>query len=390
MFKNKLFIGILALLLAAMACNAPGTTVVSEADIEATLTKSELEEQLENSTLPEVEDAVEGVEPEPEVTPEVVEQEANIEAPIVPIDEPVVQEEQSVCDYDSGFVADVTIPDGTVIDAGEPFTKTWRLSNNGCHPWANVSLAYVSGTPMSGPSQVPVNAIIAPNQSADISVDLIAPSAPGVYEVTYQLQSEGSTFGVQVYANIVVPEPVDEATPVPEVTEEAPPVEPAPDEEEEEPTPEPEAQEEDDEEEPEPTPEPDEEEDDDNDNGGGGFGGVFDGGGILACFYDIEFPNGNTLHLPKGSTIAPITVKNMSNCDWLGEVTVEHQDHTNFMIGGQYEYPPNSLVPAGHTTVMQVPILAYPKPNGVIDMMTVRIRVGSVLIEKDLTIIYHH
>jgi hypothetical protein len=42
------------------------------------------------------------------------------------------------CDK-ADFVTDVTIPDDTVLDPGESFTKTWRLKNSGtcswtCHP----------------------------------------------------------------------------------------------------------------------------------------------------------------------------------------------------------------------------------------------------------------
>ena len=38
------------------------------------------------------------------------------------------------CDK-ADFVTDVTIPDGTVLDPDESFTKTWRLKNSGTCSW---------------------------------------------------------------------------------------------------------------------------------------------------------------------------------------------------------------------------------------------------------------
>jgi hypothetical protein len=40
----------------------------------------------------------------------------------------------SDCD-NADFVTDVTVPDGTVLDPGETFTKTWRLKNAGTCSW---------------------------------------------------------------------------------------------------------------------------------------------------------------------------------------------------------------------------------------------------------------
>ena len=33
----------------------------------------------------------------------------------------------------AGFIADVTVPDGTAFSPGATFTKTWRLKNIGKH-----------------------------------------------------------------------------------------------------------------------------------------------------------------------------------------------------------------------------------------------------------------
>jgi tRNA A-37 threonylcarbamoyl transferase component Bud32 len=116
------------------------------------------------------------------------------------------------CPYDSAFVADVTVPDGTEIQTGDSFTKTWRVKNNGCQPWSNgTSLIFVEGNQMSGPNSVAVPAT-AVNGTQDISVTLYAPGSPGDYAGYWQLRSaEGITFGdkfsVRIKAVAPPPEP---------------------------------------------------------------------------------------------------------------------------------------------------------------------------------------
>jgi hypothetical protein len=41
-----------------------------------------------------------------------------------------------LCDL-AQFIADVNVPDGTVFQPGETFTKTWRLKNNGVCTWTS-------------------------------------------------------------------------------------------------------------------------------------------------------------------------------------------------------------------------------------------------------------
>lgn len=49
------------------------------------------------------------------------------------------------------FEADVDTPDGSVIAAGTPFTKTWRVRNAGTSAWsAGYALAFVGDNRMSG------------------------------------------------------------------------------------------------------------------------------------------------------------------------------------------------------------------------------------------------
>ena len=94
------------------------------------------------------------------------------------------------------FVADVTIPDNTIFQPSEPFTKTWRIKNIGTCSWTtDYKLAFLSGDKMNGPDSVAIPINVAPDQTVDISVNLTAPNAPGKYQGFWQLQRpDGEAF----------------------------------------------------------------------------------------------------------------------------------------------------------------------------------------------------
>ena len=98
----------------------------------------------------------------------------------------------------AAFVADVTIPDGTFINPGSTFTKTWRIRNNGTTTWTtNYKLVFVSGTQMARQNYVNLPYNVAPGQTVDISVQMTAPASAGSYKSEWKLQNEsGSQFGV--------------------------------------------------------------------------------------------------------------------------------------------------------------------------------------------------
>src|SRR5512135_3045254 len=103
------------------------------------------------------------------------------------------------CLYAS-FVEDVTIPDGTNFTPGAAFTKTWRLRNRGTCTWTTgYSLVFSSGNSMSGPAQVNFPKDVAPGQTMDLSINLVAPAETGTYTGYYKLRdNSGSTFGLGI------------------------------------------------------------------------------------------------------------------------------------------------------------------------------------------------
>ncbi len=101
----------------------------------------------------------------------------------------------------STFVADVTIPDGTEVVAGEAFVKTWRLRNTGTSTWgAGYALVHVDGPAFGGG---PVAVTAAPGAEIDVSVTLVA-SGEGVQRSTWQLSHEGARFGTTMFVEVRV------------------------------------------------------------------------------------------------------------------------------------------------------------------------------------------
>ena len=108
----------------------------------------------------------------------------------------------STCDL-AEFVADVTIPDDTLIVTGAGFTKTWRLKNVGTCSWTpSYAVVFASGEAMSGPATKALAGNVNPGQSVDISVDLTAPATVGTYTGNWRLRNANglafSTFYVRI------------------------------------------------------------------------------------------------------------------------------------------------------------------------------------------------
>jgi len=123
-----------------------------------------------------------------------------------PTPQPTTTPTAAPCLPDARFTADVTIPDGTQFAPGEGFTKTWRMTSSGCAAWPAGSVwAFDSGDQMSAPASVPVSDTPL-GGDVDISVDMVAPGAPGSYKGFWQMQApDGTRFGDRVYVLIVVP-----------------------------------------------------------------------------------------------------------------------------------------------------------------------------------------
>ena len=110
------------------------------------------------------------------------------------------------------FVADISYGDNNMknppfVKPGEGFVKTWRVQNTGTCTWTpNYQLVYAYGNvataQMSGqPVNIPAN--VAPGQTADLSVTLIAPTQPLTYQGFWQIENDkGELFGQAIWVAI--------------------------------------------------------------------------------------------------------------------------------------------------------------------------------------------
>ncbi|GLU12652.1 hypothetical protein SLE2022_293160 [Rubroshorea leprosula] len=111
--------------------------------------------------------------------------------------------------FDSRFILDVNILDGTVMAPSTPFTKIWRMRNNGNVPWPNRSqLVWIGGDKFSDAvsvdMEIPTEGVPIDGE-LDIAVDFTAPELPGRYISYWRMASpSGIKFGQRVWVLIQV------------------------------------------------------------------------------------------------------------------------------------------------------------------------------------------
>jgi len=118
------------------------------------------------------------------------------------------------CANDAVFVADITVPDGTLVTPGQVFNKIWRMRNTGTCPWnENYKLVFAGGEVMSASSAVAVP-FTQPGATADVIVPMTAPTTAGPHAGRWHLRGEdGAFFGALLDAriNVIVPQPTPPA-----------------------------------------------------------------------------------------------------------------------------------------------------------------------------------
>jgi len=90
------------------------------------------------------------------------------------------------------FVADITIPDKTTVLAGKPFTKTWKIKNNGTCTWTDsYKLVFSKGDQMTDKKEInlPEGTIVLPDDTIEISVYMTAPKEKGSYASFWLMKS---------------------------------------------------------------------------------------------------------------------------------------------------------------------------------------------------------
>jgi len=101
-----------------------------------------------------------------------------------------------------------TIPDGKEMSPNQSFTQTWTIKNTGNTTWnTSYKLVYVSGDQMSTLSYVNLTQSVSPQNTIDISVDMVAPATPNTYQGYWRMKNAaGAPFGVTIHVKIIVPQ----------------------------------------------------------------------------------------------------------------------------------------------------------------------------------------
>ncbi len=98
-----------------------------------------------------------------------------------------------------------TYPDGSNVDTGASFDKTWRLQNAGTTTWTtDYAIAYITSSPsnekLGSPDTIRLSQAVKPGESIDITVKLTAPQTTGSYKVTWRfLNPQGQIVSVDGY-----------------------------------------------------------------------------------------------------------------------------------------------------------------------------------------------
>ena len=111
------------------------------------------------------------------------------------------------CVNNATFVADITVPDGTVVGPTQAFTKIWRVNNpaGGCSWGPGYQFIFVSGSAMTSSTILPVPST-PPGGVADLAVPLTAPTQPGNYTGSWRLRAPNAAlFGATLSVKITVP-----------------------------------------------------------------------------------------------------------------------------------------------------------------------------------------
>lgn len=96
------------------------------------------------------------------------------------------------------YIADLTIPDGTVLRPGEDFRKVWQIRNTGSCTWdEGYGLIFIGGDTEMDPVdyEIEISAdFIEPGEDADFDIPLTAPLTEGSYQGSWRMRNDQGVF----------------------------------------------------------------------------------------------------------------------------------------------------------------------------------------------------
>jgi len=127
----------------------------------------------------------------------------------------------AVCFDAATFWGDIGVQDGKKFVPGVSFNKTWRLKNSGTCTWDHHYRIIHAGGHLLGATATafPLPAAVAPGQTIDLSVSLVAPPVPDTYRGDWKLQNgQGQVFGIGANHNGSIWLEIKVIAPLPENT----------------------------------------------------------------------------------------------------------------------------------------------------------------------------
>jgi hypothetical protein len=106
-----------------------------------------------------------------------------------------------LCEANASLVGE-TFPDGTILQPGTVFTKTWSIQNSGTCTWdASWQLVFFGGDLMDGVTVYNFPQPAQPGETVEVPIILRAPAQGGQHTGEWMLKSPwGATFGVGQYS----------------------------------------------------------------------------------------------------------------------------------------------------------------------------------------------
>lgn len=144
--------------------------------------------------------------------------------PVAPLPTPTAA--PNTCYDGMEYVADVTVPDHTVMEPRQDFDKIWRVRNTGTCTWNDsYRIVFVQGDMLDGGPQR-IRATVRPGETYEVGIDQTAPNRPGKYSGLWQLvNGQNAAFGPRIWVKIKVKGQEPPPTSVPAPTN-PPPVQP--------------------------------------------------------------------------------------------------------------------------------------------------------------------
>lgn len=106
--------------------------------------------------------------------------------------------------YNATLVSDVTIPDGTKMDPGDTFTKTWEIENSGTCDWTrDFKITFVGGD-LFGSDTTKIRRKVVAGSTTEISLPMVAPNGVGSVTSSWQMADDSGVLFGQIFTIQIV------------------------------------------------------------------------------------------------------------------------------------------------------------------------------------------